>query len=538
MKRFLLSVIIVLGMLIMPILTYAQAPDLGSVSSFVLFSTDGAVTNSGISQYTGNVGTNNGSSTGFGNVNGVMHDGDIASALCAADLLILYNFLDAAIPAYFPAALLGNGQTLTPGIYKVDGAATLSLELILDAQDDPNAIFIIQIQGSFSTNALSSVTLLNGAMACNVFWKVEGLIEMATGTSMKGTVIANNSGININTDCVIEGRALSTTGAVNTDGVLLYTPVGCGSPVLLGPDAPNLGEATCYGIFSSDGPVVNAGITTVVGDVGANVGLTTGYDPLLVTGYIHAIPDLSTAQTAADLLLAYNYLNGLPEDIILLYPPQFGANLVLTPHTYTLNGATTLTDTLYLNAQGYSDAVFIIKIYGAFEALVNSKVILINDARPENVYWLVNGAVDIDDYAIFSGTIISQGAFNLHTGATISGRALTGVGAIGTAAIIADALISPDCQTSSRVDINNVLDQVTFSPNPFVNSITINTNNATNSNKLDLKIYNNLGVEVIHSVINNSSTTIETENIPSGIYFYKLSDENNNVQSGRIVSIK
>jgi len=63
-----------------PFLFLAQAPNLGTAANFVLFSTDGEVTNSGISHLTGNVGTNNGSSTGFGNVNGVMHDNDLVSA--------------------------------------------------------------------------------------------------------------------------------------------------------------------------------------------------------------------------------------------------------------------------------------------------------------------------------------------------------------------------------------------------------------------------------------------------------------------------
>jgi hypothetical protein len=43
-----------------------------------------------------------------------------------------------------------------------------------------------------------------------------------------------------------------------------------------------------------------------------------------------------------------------------------------------MNAATSLTDTLYLNAQGSADAVFIIKIFGALSTSSYSKVILIN----------------------------------------------------------------------------------------------------------------------------------------------------------------
>ncbi|MGJ8661488.1 MAG: hypothetical protein ACSHXL_05595, partial [Bacteroidota bacterium] len=58
-----------------PNLIIAQAPNLGTTVNFALFSADGAVSNSGISHITGDVGTNNGSSTAFGNVDGNMHDG-------------------------------------------------------------------------------------------------------------------------------------------------------------------------------------------------------------------------------------------------------------------------------------------------------------------------------------------------------------------------------------------------------------------------------------------------------------------------------
>ncbi len=436
MKKKLRNILIAGLLLLVPILNYAQAPPLGTAANFVLFSTNGAVSNSGISQLTGNVGTNNGSSTAFGNVNGGMHDGDGTSAQCASDLLIAYNQLNSTVPTFFPAPLLGNGDTLVAGVYSISSATTLNLVLTLNAKGDANAVFIFQIQGPLSTNANSKIKLINGAMACNVFWKVEGLVSMASGTSMKGTVIANNAAINMNTGDTLEGRALSTAGAVIVDGILAYTPIGCGSPVLSGPIAPSLGSAACYGIFSSNGAVSNSGITHVTGDVGTNVGLTTGYDTLLVTGKVHPIPDGSTAACAADLLVAYNYINTLPYDIELLYPAQFGNNLVLTPHTYLLNGAVTFTDTLYLNAMGKTDAVFVIQINGAIATSTYSKVILINGAQAKNVYWKIEGAVSINNYSVFNGTIIcNNGALGaLNTGVVLNGRALTTNGALSVTA--------------------------------------------------------------------------------------------------------
>ena len=139
-------------------------PNLGTAANFVLFTTVGAVTNSGIphlTHLTGNVASNSGSSTGFGNVDGVMDDGTVASGQSATDLLTAYLQLNSEIPTFFPSSLLGNGDTLTAGVYYIPAPATLNLNLILDAKGDPNAVFIFQIQGALSANAASKIILVN-----------------------------------------------------------------------------------------------------------------------------------------------------------------------------------------------------------------------------------------------------------------------------------------------------------------------------------------------------------------------------------------
>jgi hypothetical protein len=519
--------------------SFGQAPALGTVADFVLFTTNGAVSNSGISQITGNVGTNNGSSTFFGNVNGGMHDADGVSAQCSADLLIAYNQLNATVPTFFPAPLLGNGQILVPGVYSVTGAATMNLDLILDAQSNPAAVFVIQISGPLSTNANSKVKLINGALACNVYWKVEGLVSMASGTSMKGTVIANNAAITMNAGDTLEGRVLSTAGAVSVDGVLAYTPIGCGSPVLTGPIAPSLNAVACYALFSATGPTTNTGATYATGDIGSNSGLTTGYNSLNVTGTIHPIPDGSTDACATDLLIVYNYLNLLTADIELLYPAQFGGNLVLTPHTYVMNGAVTFTDSLYLNALGDSNAVFVIQINGAVATSTYAKVLLINGAKSKNVYWKIDGALDINDYSEFKGTIIcNNGAINLNTGVTIDGRALTTVGALSTVAVTVDATMIPGNCINVGIDneAENSSNLVTIYPNPFTTYTTVQINDPSLLTEAELRIYNVYGTEVINGIIFKKTVTVQTGNLPAGIYFYRILSKNKIVQSGRLIA--
>ncbi len=533
-----LQIIIINILLLLPFLNYAQAPNLGKANQFVLFTANGPISNTGISRITGDVGTNNGSSTAFGNVNGVMHDGDSVSITAAADLLIAYNFLDSRIPTFFPSSLLGNGDTLIAGVYSLAAASTLNGNLILDAQGDANALFIIQIEGPLASSSGAKVKLINNALACNVYWKVEGMVSLASNTTMRGTIIANNSAIQLSSNDTLEGRAFSTTGAITIDGVLIDKPIGCGSTLLTGPAAPTLGKAECYSIFSSSGALANVGDSYVTGDVGSNSGAVSGFDPLLITGMLHPLPDVSTAMSANDLLIAYTYTNTLAHEIELLYPAQFGNGLVLTPHTYLLAGATTFTDSLYLDAQNNADAVFVIKINGALSTSTYAKVLLLNGAKAENVYWKVEGAVNIADYSKICGTIIANNAAasSMAIGVELKGRILITSGALTTNAVrVEPTFVSANC-TSTGLSNQTNIDVASVNPNPFNSQLTIQLKDVSETNKYSIVIYNSIGQEILKSNLLNASMSINTEEFKSGIYYYYIMNDNTRIQSGKLIN--
>ncbi len=455
MKKNILLIIIVIALFAFPKVNFGQTINLGAASNFVLYTSGGAVHDnaSSHSHLTGDIGYfTSGDFLGFGNVNGVMHPGvDVSTTACNTAVLNALAQINSTSNDYFPGLLLGNGVVFTPGVYSIPGNASLNLTLVLDAQNVPSAEFIIKVNGTLATNAGSKVKLVNGAQACNVYWKVEGVVSMATNTSMKGTIIANNAAINMATGDSLEGRLLcATAGAITIDGITAFTPQGCGSIVLTGPPHPPLGSIACYTIFSSNGALTNTiGTTTVIGDVGNNgIGAITGWTPAAVTGALHLIQDPSTIQAAVDLSNLYDTLNALVPDIELLYPAQFGHNLTLTPHVYVMNAAAIFTDSLYLDAQGNANGVFVIKIIAGSPALTTStysKVKLINGAQAKNVFWLIKGAVSINNYSVFRGTIVvPAGAINLiNTGVVLDGRALTMVGAITTAGLA--AAMPPGC---------------------------------------------------------------------------------------------
>jgi hypothetical protein len=51
-----------------------------------------------------------------------------------------------------------------------------------------------------------------------------------------------------------------------------------------------------------------------------------------------------------------------------------------------------------------------------------------------------------------------------------------------------------------------------------------------------VKIYNILGKQVLNRVITKPTTTIETDNLPSGIYFYTVNGNNKTIQYGKLIT--
>jgi len=396
-------------------------------------------------------------------------------------------------------------------------------------------LFIFKVGGAFTTATATEIVLMNGALACNVFWKVEGAVAMGAGTIMKGTLIANNAAISMAAGGKLEGRMFSTGGAVAIDGTLAYLPLGCGSTPLTGPVAPVLGSTECYALFSSDGAVTNTDTTIVTGDVGTNVGATTGFSAGDVTGTIHASPDASTAACASDLTVVYNSLSALTPDIELLFPAQFGNKLVLTPHTYILNSATVLSDTLFLNAQNNANAIFAISVNAALTTSVNAKVVLINGAQAKNVFWVVNGSIDITNNTDFVGTVCGNGTINFGAGSFLAGRALTEMGALTSNSMTAT---QPTICSTTGINASSDNVELTIYPNPFSSSLNINLNVSSLTGDAHLSIYNAIGELIMNTPITKELNSIETGNLPSGIYFYRLLSDDKIIRSGKLISQK
>ena len=117
------------------------------------------------------------------------------------------------------------GQTLVPGVYAASSKAPLSLsgQLVLDGQNNPNAVFIFQTDSTLITSTGSSIALINGASECNVFWQVGSSATLGSGSVFVGNILALTS-VTVESAVVVHGRALARTGAVTLDNDTFTQP--------------------------------------------------------------------------------------------------------------------------------------------------------------------------------------------------------------------------------------------------------------------------------------------------------------------------
>jgi hypothetical protein len=194
------------------------APPLGTARGFAVLGAS-TVTSTGPTLVTGHLGVSPGTAiTGFppGIVTGNMHVGDAVAAQARADAQSAYNLLASqACGTNLSGSELG-GRTLTSGVYCFNSSAQLTGTLTLDAQGNPNAVFIFKIGSTLTTASNASVAVINGGSPCSVFWQVGSSATLGTGTQLAGNILALAS-ITMTTGASASGGSYALTGAVTMD---------------------------------------------------------------------------------------------------------------------------------------------------------------------------------------------------------------------------------------------------------------------------------------------------------------------------------
>ncbi|MGK0316996.1 MAG: putative repeat protein (TIGR01451 family) [Saprospiraceae bacterium] len=455
MKKYMLFSITTILLLFFSNLSYSQTANLGILSSFQAFTAAGDITNSG-GTVTGDAGTHVG--TVIGSYDGNTYSSDAVTDQARKDLLRLYIHLNDLF-VDFPdthSPIFGAGEVLDPGVYSIGSAGSITGVLTLDGGGDPNAFFIIKLNGALTAAAGAAITLTGSAQSCNVFWLVNGAISIGAGADIKGTLFSKSGAVGLGANVLLEGRMLTMGGAITygLGSAAVKPPCTSTIPIFCEPSCDPaaavdvLGVLSDFSLFTSIGIVGNTGTSGINGNIGTNAGAITGF-----AGGIHIgtqeMATALTAQAAVDLEFAYGSLMMLPSTAT--HPAVF-LNETLTPGVYDVFSAASLSGLIILDAEGDPDAIFVVRAAGAFSMAALSKMILTNGAKRCNVFWIAGagvatGAMNIGAASEVKGNFIAHaGACNTGAGVFLAGRQFSTAGAVNTNTAV--IYTNPECVTS------------------------------------------------------------------------------------------
>jgi type VI secretion system secreted protein VgrG len=207
-----------------------------------------AVTNTGPTTISGNVGVSPGSSiTGSGSITlsapGTTFDTTNAAAAAGiADATGAYGILSGLTGLNLSGTNLG-GLTLTPGVYNFSSSAQLTGTLTLDFTG-PNQTIVITTVSTLTTASGSKVVLVGWVPTDSVYWAVGSNATLGTGSTFEGNIISNGA---------------------SSDAIQTSATIGCGSVIALSGGTVTLDSNTIGTGCNSATTTTTGGVTTVTG---------------------------------------------------------------------------------------------------------------------------------------------------------------------------------------------------------------------------------------------------------------------------------
>lgn len=223
----------------------------------------------------------------------------------------------------------------------------------------------------------------------------------------------------------LAGNALATGGLASNPWTFT---TAAAVVVSAGPAAVNLDCAANFAILAGS-TVTNTGPTIISGgDLGLSPGsAVTGFPPGTITGGTIRVNDVLANNAKLCLTTAYNDAAGRT-----LAPITVSGNIggqTLAPGLYK-STSTLAISSGDLTLAGPADAVWIFQIASTLTTTAGRQVILTGGAQAKNVFWQVGTSATLGTTSAFQGNIMADQSITLNTGAKLSGRALTRIGAV------------------------------------------------------------------------------------------------------------
>jgi hypothetical protein len=190
----------------------------------------------------------------------------------------------------------------------------------------------------------------------------------------------------------------------------------------------SLGAAADFVVLSGE-TITNTGFTIINGNVGLSPGSAlTGFPPGVINGVVHASDAVAaTAKKALnDAYIDAKGRSGAPIPLVGdLGGMTLGPGLYFSSTSMALDGGD-----VTLDGGGDQDAIWVFQITSTFVAMVGRKVILINNAKPDNVFWNVSSSATIGVGVSMVGNFLTDTSITVQTGASMEGRFLTQIGSV------------------------------------------------------------------------------------------------------------
>jgi len=207
-----------------------NVPELGTAKTYEVSVATRIEVFGGVDSASTNQGNDIGISTSFDmtgwddrSIVGWTHFNDAAARKAQDDLTKAY-VKASVLPAKVINSHLG-GRTLKPGVYvSKTGLFWLTGKLTLDTLGDPNARFVFRTTGSIRTSANSQVVIKDGKPACNVFWRIPGMVTLGEGSTMYGHVMTNTY-INAYRNVRLYGQYLVRKGGISMNDAYIKNQV-------------------------------------------------------------------------------------------------------------------------------------------------------------------------------------------------------------------------------------------------------------------------------------------------------------------------
>jgi hypothetical protein len=242
----------------------------------------------------------------------------------------------------------GLNEVITAGYYFQTGATTHSGTIFLDAQGDVNALFVFKCGAAHAINvANSSISLINGARACNVFWLINGAITTASNCILSGTYIGM-AAISLSSGCNISGRICSTNGAIVTTNITINLPTNFNYKF-------KLGAFSSFAIFNIQGDITNALPSNITsGNIACGNGSVIGFQsPIINQTHVKATANMLNPVVSFSLGI---YINNI------LVQSSYRFSMINTPNNSIIETGCNITTT---TSQTISAKILVTSFFGA-----------------------------------------------------------------------------------------------------------------------------------------------------------------------------